>query len=123
MIIGAHIIVYSTDAEADRVFFRDVLHFDSVDAGRGWLIFRLPPSEVAVHPSKSNDVHEFHLMTDDLKAALRQLSESGVAFSEVSEESFGSIVRVNLPGGGRIGLYQPKHPTAIALAPPAGMSH
>jgi catechol 2,3-dioxygenase-like lactoylglutathione lyase family enzyme len=121
MIIGAHIILYSTDAERDRAFFRDVLGFDNVDAGRGWLIFRLPPSEVAVHPSRSNDVHEFHLMTDDLAAALRMLSERGIGFSEVKEESFGSIVRVELPGGGRIGLYQPKHPTAIGLS--AAVSH
>jgi catechol 2,3-dioxygenase-like lactoylglutathione lyase family enzyme len=115
MIIGAHVIVYSQDAEADRVFFRDVLGFKSVDAGHGWLIFALPPAEAAFHPDELNDRHELYLMCDDLKAEMSALKKKGVACSEVHRERWGSITKITLPGGGRIGLYQPKHPTALAL--------
>jgi len=115
MIIGAHVIVYSQDAEADRVFFRDVLGFKSVDAGHGWLIFAMPPAEAAFHPDELNDRHELYLMCDDLKAEMSALKKKGVACSEVHRERWGSITKITLPGGGRIGLYQPKHPTALAL--------
>jgi len=115
MIIGAHVIVYSQDAEADRVFFRDVLGFKSVDAGHGWLIFALPPAEAAFHPDELNDRQELYLMCDDLKAEMSALKKKGVACSEVHRERWGSITKITLPGGGRIGLYQPKHPTALAL--------
>jgi catechol 2,3-dioxygenase-like lactoylglutathione lyase family enzyme len=115
MIIGAHVIVYSQDAEADRVFFRDVLGFKSVDAGHGWLIFALPPAEAAFHPDEANDRHELYLMCDDLKAEMSALKKKGVACSEVQRERWGSITKLTVPGGGRIGLYQPKHPTALAL--------
>src|SRR6202140_2332412 len=113
MISGAHVIVYSKDAEADRAFFRDVLGFRSVDAGHGWLIFALPPAEAAFHPSDSNDVHELYFMCDDLKGEMAALEKNGVACSEVHEERGGSITHFRLPGGGKIGLYQPKPPTAI----------
>ena len=115
MINGAHVIICSTDAEADRAFFRDVLKFPHVDVGHGWLIFALPPSEVAVHPSDENGKHEFYLMCEDLLALIETLSASGVACSSIDEQRWGSITRITLPGGGRLGIYQPKHPR-----PPAG---
>jgi catechol 2,3-dioxygenase-like lactoylglutathione lyase family enzyme len=115
MIFGAHAIIYSKDAEADRAFFRDVLGFSSVDVGRGWLIFALPPAEVAVHPDEENDRHELYFMCDDLKAEIAALGTRGVACSEVQEARWGSITKITLPGGGEIGLYQPKHPTALGL--------
>jgi catechol 2,3-dioxygenase-like lactoylglutathione lyase family enzyme len=115
MISGAHIVLYSKDAEADRVFLRDVLGFKSVDAGHGWLIFALPPSEAAVHPAENNGSHELYLMCDDLKAEIAALSAKGVVCSPVDEQRWGSITRITLPGGGALGLYQPKHPTALEL--------
>ena len=114
MIFGAHVIVYSQDAEADRVFFRDVLGFTSVDAGHGWLIFALPPAEAAFHPAEENDRHELYFMCDDLKAEMSALKKKGVACSDIHNERWGSITKISLPGGGKIGLYQPKHPTALA---------
>jgi catechol 2,3-dioxygenase-like lactoylglutathione lyase family enzyme len=114
MIIGAHVIVYSKDAEADRDFLRDVLGFASVDAGHGWLIFALPSAEAAVHPAEQNGRHELYLMCDDLKAEIAALEKKGVRCSEPHKERWGSITKIRLPGGGEIGLYQPKHPTALA---------
>jgi len=115
MIFGAHVIVHSKDAEADRAFFRDVLGFPSVDAGHGWLIFALPPAEAAIHPAEDTARHELYLMCDDLKAEMASLKKNGVVFSEVQEERWGSITKIRLPGGGEVGLYQPKHPTALEL--------
>jgi catechol 2,3-dioxygenase-like lactoylglutathione lyase family enzyme len=115
MISGAHVIVYSKNAEADRAFFRDVLEFKSVDAGHGWLIFALPPAEAAFHPSGENGVHELYFMCDDLKAEMASLTKQGVKTSEVHQERWGSTTKLQLPGGGKIGLYQPKHPTALGL--------
>jgi len=115
MIIGAHVIVYSKDAEADRAFFRDILGFKSVDAGHGWLIFALPPAEAAFHPDEANDRHELYLMCDDLKAEMSALKKKDVECSDVHNERWGSITKIKLPGGGRVGLYQPKHPMALAL--------
>jgi catechol 2,3-dioxygenase-like lactoylglutathione lyase family enzyme len=116
MIMGAHVIVYSKDADADRAFFRDVLGFKSVDAGHGWLIFALPPAESAFHPDERNDRHELYFMCDDLEAEMSALKKKGVACSDVHNERWGSITNIKLPGGGKIGLYQPKHATALALA-------
>jgi catechol 2,3-dioxygenase-like lactoylglutathione lyase family enzyme len=113
MISGAHVIVYSKDAEADRAFFRDVLGFKSVDAGHGWLIFALPPGEAALHPADKNGSHELYFMCDSLKAETAALEKKGVKCSKVHEERWGSITKMKLPGGGEIGLYQPKHPTAL----------
>jgi len=110
MINGAHVVVYSTDAEADRAFFRDVLGFPSVDAGHGWLIFGLPTAESAFHPAEENGRHELYLMCDDLKAEMRRLRARSVECAEVVEARWGSITKIRLPGGGEIGLYQPKHP-------------
>ena len=114
MIFGAHTIVYSQDAEADRAFLRDILGFASVDAGHGWLIFALPPAEVAVHPAEANGRHELYLMCDDLAREMQVLAARGVACSPVQEARWGSITKLRLPGGGEIGLYQPRHPMAIA---------
>jgi hypothetical protein len=109
MIRGAHAIVYSKNAEADRDFFRDVLKFPYVDVGHGWLIFALPPAEVAVHPAEENDSHELYLMCDDVHALVADMHARGVACSPVHEERWGSLTHVTLPGGGKIGIYQPKH--------------
>jgi catechol 2,3-dioxygenase-like lactoylglutathione lyase family enzyme len=115
MINGAHIIIYSTDAEADRDFFRDILGLRNVDAGHGWLIFKLPPAEAAFHPDEVNGRHELYLMCDDLKAEMATLAAKGVQCSSVQEERWGSLTQLSLPGGGTLGLYQPKHPMATAL--------
>jgi predicted enzyme related to lactoylglutathione lyase len=109
MIDGAHVIVYSKDAEADKAFFRDVLGFGHIDAGHGWLIFKLPPAEMAVHPSDSGGAHELYLMTDDLDAEITRLRKAGVVCEPVSTQGWGRMTRITLPGGGRIGLYQPRH--------------
>jgi len=115
MISGAHVIVYSKDAEADRAFFRDILGFASVDAGHGWLIFALPPAEAAVHPGDGNDGHDLYFMCDDLRAEILALKHKGVECSDVQEARWGSITKMRLPGGGQVGLYDPKHPTALNL--------
>ncbi|HSY93320.1 MAG TPA: VOC family protein [Candidatus Binatus sp.] len=120
MINGAHVVLYSSDPEADRAFFRDVLQFPSVDAGHGWLIFALPPAEAAFHGLEKNDAEhgdppekarqELFLMCDDLAAALRELQSKNVAVSAVNEQRWGSLATLTLPGGGKVGIYQPKHP-------------
>ena len=114
MIFGAHVIVYSKDPSADREFLRDVFGFRSVDAGHGWLIFALPPAEVAVHPSEKDDRHELYFMCDDLEAEISTLVEKGVQCSDVHEARWGSITKIRLPGGSEVGLYQPKHLTALS---------
>jgi catechol 2,3-dioxygenase-like lactoylglutathione lyase family enzyme len=116
MINGAHVVVYSKDAAADRDFFRDVLRLPAVDAGHGWLIFALPPSEAAFHPADDNSRHELYLMCDDVRAAIAELAASGVACGPVAEERWGLRSSIRLPGGGEIGLYEPRHPTAIGQA-------
>ena len=113
MIFGAHVILESTDADADRAFLRDVMHFKSVDAGHGWLILALPPAEVAVHPG-SGSTHHLYLMCDDLPAEIARLQAAGVATGEVSEQRWGSLSTITLPSGASLGLYQPKHPLAFA---------
>jgi len=114
VISGAHVIVYSKNAEADRTFFRDVLNFKYVDAGHGWLVFALPPGEAAVHPSDQSS-HELFFMCEDLNAEMASLAKKGIKCSKVQEQRWGSITKMRLPGGGEVGLYQPKHPTALAL--------
>ncbi len=113
MINGAHVIVYSKDAEGDRAFFRDVLKFPAVDAGHGWLIFAMPPAEVAFHPSEKNDLHYLYLMCDDLQATIDSLQRQRVKFGPIKQERWGILTEIELPSGGKVGLYQPKHPTAI----------
>ncbi|HZC22703.1 MAG TPA: extradiol dioxygenase [Candidatus Binatia bacterium] len=111
MINGAHIVIYSKDPEADRAFFRAVLQFPCVDAGHGWLIFAMPPAEAAFHDSEKNDQHELFLMCDDLDATLRDLKSKRVPVSDVSEQRWGRLASLTLPGGGKLGIYQPQHPS------------
>jgi hypothetical protein len=99
MIYGAHVIIYSKDAEADRTFFREVLKYESADAGHGWLIFALPPAEVAVHPSEANGAHELYLMCDDVHALVAEMQKKNVTCSPVDEQRWGSITHLTLPGG------------------------
>jgi catechol 2,3-dioxygenase-like lactoylglutathione lyase family enzyme len=110
MITGAHAILYSKDAEKDRAFLRDVLGFKGVDAGGGWLIFALPPSELAVHPGEENGRHEVYLTCDDIAATVRQLKARKAKVSPMRELDWGKLVMVSLPAGGELGLYEPKHP-------------
>lgn len=116
MIFGMHTIVFTQDAEADRAFFRDVLAMESVDSGGGWLLFALPPSELAFHPTDDSNVNELYLLCDNLKEEMDRLGAKGVAFSDVDEERWGNVTRFALPGGTEIGLYEPKHPMAIERA-------
>ncbi len=113
MIFGAHLVIYSVDAEADRAFLADVLGFDSVDAGGGWLIFGLPPAEAAVHPAEA-PAAELYLMCDDLEAEIRSLADRGAVCAPVEEARWGSITKITLPSGAQVGLYQPTHRSAIA---------
>jgi hypothetical protein len=109
VLIGAHSIVYSKNADADRAFLKDVLALPSVDVGGGWLIFGLPPSEVAVHPSDENDHHEFYLMCDDVKAFVAEMKSHGVACGPIQNQGWGLLTQLILPGGGTLGVYQPRH--------------
>lgn len=115
MIFGTHLVMYSLDAEADRAFLRDVLGFAAVDAGHGWLIFTLPPAEVAVHPATAAGPAELYLMCDDLEGEISALAQKGVRCTEIQQASWGAMARIRLPGGGELGLYQPRHPTALGL--------
>jgi hypothetical protein len=105
---GAHAIIYSKKAEADRAFFRDVLNLPHVDVGEGWLIFGLPPAEVAVHPG-DNDEHELYLMCEDIEAFVKEMNKRKVACSEVMDRGWGLLCQVTLPGGGKLGVYEPRH--------------
>ena len=109
LINGAHSIIYSTDAEADRAFLSDVLGLPSVDVGRGWLIFALPPSEVAVHPAEGDRRHELYLMTDDIQAFVSAMADRAITCTPPSDQGWGVLTNVSLPGGGTIGVYQPRH--------------
>lgn len=113
MIIGAHVILYSQDAEADRAFLRDVCGFPHVDAGDGWLIFALPPTEVAIHPDDDNTQRDLYLLCDDLAPMLARLDTHGISYEPVIEAPWGTVTHITLPGGGRLGLYTPRHPMAI----------
>ena len=112
MINGAHVIIHSQDAEADRAFLGDVLGFPSVDAGHGWLIFQLPPAEVAVHPTQGIPRHELYLMCDDIEATLVQVAAAGLAVAPISEERWGRVSVITLPSGAEQPIYQPLHPIA-----------
>ena len=109
MINGAHMVIYSRNAEADRQLLRDVLDLPFVDVGHDWLIFALPPAEVAVHPSDENDRQELFLLCDDVEATMRDLEAKGVACEPVSVQRWGRLTRLRLPGGGALGLYEPSH--------------
>jgi hypothetical protein len=124
MINGTHFLLYSKDPERDREFLRDVLEFHSVDAGRSWLIFALPPAEIAVHPSEEPAAPNtddgvvgvsLYLMCDDLRSTMRSLEAKKASFAPVEEARWGTVTTLALPSGAKIGLYQPKHPTALEL--------
>ncbi|MBF6048230.1 extradiol dioxygenase [Streptomyces sp. NRRL B-1677] len=116
MITGAHVIVHSENAEADRAFIRDVLGFPGVDAGGGWLIFKLPPAEVAVHPTEGAPRHELFLMCEDITAELDALAAKGVELaSPVTDQSWGRLASIRLPSGAELHLYEPRHPVAHSL--------
>jgi hypothetical protein len=119
MLTGAHSIVYSKKPEADRAFFRDVLRLPNVDVGEGWLIFGLPPAEVAVHPSHDNDIHELYLMCGDIEALIVEMQKHKVACAPVQNMGWGLLTRVTLPGGGKLGIYQPRHARPKAPRPGA----
>jgi hypothetical protein len=109
MIIGAHSIIYSKRPEADRAFLLKVLRLPSVDVGGGWLIFGLPPAEVAVHPSDENDVHEFYLMCDDVETFIDEMKAQQIECAPVQNLGWGLLTQLTLPGGGKLGVYQPRH--------------
>ena len=117
MITGIHAILYSPDAEKIRAFLRDALGLKSVDAGHGWLIFAAPPAELASHPTEASEKphHELYLMCDDLAATMRELEAKGVKCGPVTEAPWGPNTSIHLPDGSELGLYQPKHPTALKL--------
>ncbi len=126
MLIGAHVLLYSENPEADRAFFRDVLDFPNVDVGHGWLIFKLPAAEAAVHPTDDKDTQHVHaghrllgavlyLMCDDLPSTIKLLKSKNVSCTEIDEAPWGIKTTIKLPSGGEIGLYQPTHPTALGL--------
>jgi hypothetical protein len=119
MITGAHSIVYSTNPDADRAFLREVLRLSSVDVGEGWLIFGLPPAEVAVHPSDKNDVHELYFMCDDVEDFIGKMTDAGVSCLPVQDQGWGLLTQLTLPGGGKLGVYQPRHarPSPMGGAP------
>jgi hypothetical protein len=120
MITGAHSIIYSKNPEADRAFLKDVLGLPHVDVGHGWLIFGLPPAEVAVHPSERNDVHEFYLICADVDAFAARVTARGLGCSPVRDMGWGRLTQVSLPGGGKLGVYEPRHarPKPVLAARP-----
>jgi catechol 2,3-dioxygenase-like lactoylglutathione lyase family enzyme len=115
LINAAHIVIYSKDPEADRTFFRDVLQFPCVDAGHGWLIFAMPPLEAAFHDSEKNDRHELFLICDNLPATLKDLKSKHVRVTDITEQRWGKLASFHLPGGGKIGIYEPKHPSPLKV--------
>jgi hypothetical protein len=110
MITGAHAILYSRDADADRDFLRNVLKLSHIDVGHGWLIFALPPSEVAVHPTEGETSHELYLLCEDINAFVKEMSARGIACSPIENPRWGLVTNVTTPGGGKLGVYQPLHP-------------
>ena len=109
MITGAHFVLYSKNATADRRFLRKVFGFPSVDLGQGWLVFGLPHSEFVVHPSEENASHELYLICDDVKKLITTLKAKKVKCTPPDEQRWGVRTWVSLPGGGRLVVYQPKH--------------
>src|SRR5262245_39750530 len=118
MIIGGHSIIYSKDADADRAFLRDVLKMPNVDVGEGWLIFGLPPAELAVHPG-DNGEHEFFFMVGDVKAFVTEMKKRSIACDPVADRGYGLVTEVTLPGGGKLGVYQPRHARPKVMKAPS----
>jgi catechol 2,3-dioxygenase-like lactoylglutathione lyase family enzyme len=115
VITGVHAIIFTRDAEADRAFFRELLELPSVDAGGGWLIFALPPAELAAHPTAGDAHHELYLMCDDIHTEVEELRGKGVEFTrEISDEGFGLMTALRLPSGGELALYEPRHPSPLS---------
>ena len=115
VITGVHAIVFTSDAGADRAFFRDVLELPSVDAGGGWLIFALPPAELAAHPAEGDAHHELYLMCEDVRATVEELRGKGVEFTkEISDEGFVLMTALRLPSGGEFSIYEPRHPSPLS---------
>jgi hypothetical protein len=109
MIIGTHAIIYSKNAEADKEFFKNILKLTNVDVGNGWLIFGLPPSELAVHPANENGTQELYLMCNDIKSFVEEMSKHSITCSELQDQGWGILTQLTLPGGGSLGVYQPRH--------------
>jgi len=109
MITGAHSIIYSTNPEKDRDFFQQVLKLPHVDVGHGWLIFGLPPSELAIHPGTKNNVHEFYLLCDDIKAFTQEMKKHKITCSKINDHGWGLLCQLTLPGGGKLSIYEPRH--------------
>ena len=109
MISGAHVMIFTRDEDADRAFLRDVVGIPCIDAGGGWLIFKLPPAELGVHGGETNDVHQLYFICDDLDDEIAQLAEAGATCSEPFTASWGRATSIPLPGGGKIGLYEARH--------------
>src|SRR5205823_1799475 len=109
-IIGSHAIIYSKDASADRAFMRDILKLTHIDAGGGWLIFGLPPSEIAIHPHSKNKGHEIYLLCDDVEAFVSEMGKKKISCSKIQDAGWGLLTQLTLPGGGKIGVYEPRHP-------------
>jgi catechol 2,3-dioxygenase-like lactoylglutathione lyase family enzyme len=117
VINGSHVILFSNDADADRRFFAEVLRLPNVDAGGGWLIFELPPAELAMHPAEGPASHELYFMCDDVDATITELRALGVEFTqEITEERWGRLTRFRLPGGSEVGMYETRHPRAAELS-------
>ena len=122
-IIGMHALIYSNKADETRRFFSDVLGFRSVDVGRGWLIFAAPPSELAVHPAEQTEHHELYLMCDNIEKTISELRQKGVETSAIQDQPWGRVTQVKLPGGQELGMYEPRHPTAIDWQPRMNTNH
>ena len=126
MITGAHFIIYSANPKKDRNFFRDILKLTNIDVGHGWLIFGLPPSEVAVHPASGNDLYEFYLMCDDIIKFIQEMAKYKILCSAIQTQGWGLLTQLTLPGGGKIGVYQPRHarpePMTIKMATKTNIS-
>ncbi len=116
MITGGHSVIYSKDPAADRAFFRDVLKLKHVDAGGGWLIFALPPAELAFHPADKNNVHDFYLLCDEIDVFVAEMKAQEVECDQIQEQSWGLLTHIALPGGGKLGVYQPRHPRPDPMA-------
>ncbi len=114
LLAATHAIIYSTNPAADRAFFRAVLHLPHVDVGEGWLIFRLPPAEVAVHPADQSGRQELYLLCDDVETFIQEMAKRGISCTPIQSQAWGWLTQISLPGGGQLGVYQPRHARPIS---------